>query len=85
MIKLKEKVDLYLGLGFRGFKVGAGYYDGESRSEVPANSVDAIVEMEASKADLLRAYVGPDIAILMDGHMGNPRAESGIWRPPARS
>ena len=61
------------GLGFRGFKVGAGYYDGAQRAEVPASSLDEIVEMEAAKAELLRAHVGPDVAVLFDGHMGNPQ------------
>jgi galactonate dehydratase len=74
--RLKAKVDFYLSLGFRAFKVGAGYYDGETRGEIPADSIDAIVEMEAGKADLLREHVGPDINILMDGHMGNPQGRA---------
>lgn len=74
--KLKQKVDLYLSLGFRGFKVGAGYYDGAKRAEVPASSQNEIIEMEAAKAEMLRAYVGPDVAILFDGHMGNPQGRA---------
>lgn len=70
--RLKAKIDFYLGLGFRAFKVGAGYYDGTTHSAVPAPTLSAIVEMEAGKAAMLRAHVGQDVAILMDGHMGNP-------------
>lgn len=70
--RLKAKVDFYLSLGFRGFKLGAGYYDGATRARLPATSVSAIVEQEAGKAEAIRAHVGRDIALLMDGHMGNP-------------
>lgn len=69
--RLKAKIDSYLGLGFRAFKVGSGYFDDATRSAVPAPSRSAIVDMEASKAELMRRHVGPDIAILMDGHMDN--------------
>src|SRR5215207_5678226 len=61
--RLKAKLDFYLGLGFRAFKVGAGYYDAATHEAVPTPSTSAIVEMEASKAALMRAQVGPDIAI----------------------
>ncbi len=71
--RLKQKVDSYLALGFRAFKVGAGYYDGVTHAEVPTSSINAIVDMEAGKVDMLRAYVGPDVALLLDGHMGNPQ------------
>jgi L-alanine-DL-glutamate epimerase-like enolase superfamily enzyme len=74
--RLKAKVDFYLGLGFRAFKVGAGYYDAVARGAVPARTPSAIVEMEAGKAELLRAHVGNDVAILMDGHMGNPLGDA---------
>lgn len=76
MDRLKQKIDFYLGLGFRGFKIGAGFYDAERHAEVPAPSMSAIVEQEASKAEALRAYLGPDVAMIMDGHMGNPLGEA---------
>jgi L-alanine-DL-glutamate epimerase-like enolase superfamily enzyme len=76
MDRLKQKIDFYLGLGFRGFKIGAGFYDAERRAEVPAPSLSAIVEQEASKAEALRAHIGPDVAMIMDGHMGNPLGEA---------
>jgi L-alanine-DL-glutamate epimerase-like enolase superfamily enzyme len=69
--RLKAKVDFYLGLGFRAFKVGSSYYDDEGKVTVEAHGISGAVEMEAGKAALLRAHVGPEIAILMDGHMDN--------------
>jgi galactonate dehydratase len=74
--RLKAKIDFYLGLGFRAFKVGVGYYDAAARAAVPARTPSAIVEMEAGKAELMRSYVGQGVAILMDGHMGNPLGDA---------
>jgi galactonate dehydratase len=74
--RLLQKLDFYLGLGFRAFKVGAGYYDAAVGRAVPARSPSAIVELEASKARLMREHVGADVAILMDGHMGNPLGDA---------
>lgn len=78
--KLRAKVDFYLDLGFRAFKVGAGYYDSQSGAGVPAPTVSAVIEQEAGKARLLREHLGPEIAILMDGHMGNPMGDA--WDLP---
>ena len=78
--RLKAKIDFYLGLGFRAFKVGSGYFDDETRAAVPAPSRSAIVDMEAGKAELMRRHVGPEIAVLMDGHMDNN--PWGAWDVP---
>lgn len=74
--RLAEKADYYLRLGFRGFKVGAGKLEngdftlgGESPAE--------IADFESNKIAFLRRHVGPDVHILMDGHMGNSIA--GTW------
>jgi L-alanine-DL-glutamate epimerase-like enolase superfamily enzyme len=72
---LLKKVDFYLNLGFRAFKVGSGYFDTETGDSLPVNSRSAAVELEAEKAALLRQHVGPQIGILMDGHMGFRTAE----------
>lgn len=69
--RLKAKMDFYLGLGYRAFKVATGYYDGATRSSIPVRGVSEIVEMEARKAEMMRAHVGPGIGIAMDGHMDN--------------
>jgi L-alanine-DL-glutamate epimerase-like enolase superfamily enzyme len=74
--RLKAKIDFYLGLGFRAFKVGTGFYDSAARTSLPARSAGAVVEMECGKAELMRAQAGPDVAILMDGHMGNPAGDA---------
>ena len=68
--RLLEKVDFYLSLGFRAFKVGTGYFDMDSRRSLSVVHRSAAVEREATKLALLRRHVGPKIPILMDGHMG---------------
>jgi len=74
--RLAEKVDYYLGLGFRAFKIGVGCFqngvDGQT-STVP----DEIAAFEADKLSFLRSQVGPDVEILIDGHMGN--SPSATW------
>lgn len=74
--KLAEKVDYYLGLGFKGFKVGAGSYE-KGRDWQSPDGPDAIAEFERDKTEFLRKHVGKDIHILMDGHMGN--SPFGTW------
>ena len=71
--KLKAKVDYYLSLGFKGFKVGAGSFeltpDG-ARHYIPMRPSEAAA-FEGAKARLLREHCGRDINIAFDGHMGN--------------
>ncbi|MBI4025103.1 MAG: mandelate racemase/muconate lactonizing enzyme family protein [Verrucomicrobia bacterium] len=68
--RLAEKVDYYLGLGFRAFKVGTGcVQDGQCFETAPG--FRSIADFEADKAAFLRKHVGRDVKILMDGHMGN--------------
>jgi galactonate dehydratase len=68
--RLLNKVDFYLGLGFRAFKVGTGYFDLEQRQSLPVPARSAAVEMEGAKLELLRRHVGKEIAIMLDGHKG---------------
>lgn len=68
--KLAQKVDYYLGLGFRGFKVGAGKFE-DGRHDDGGASPDAIAAFEGDKAAFLRRHCGADVDILMDAHMGN--------------
>lgn len=67
--QLLDKADFYLGLGFRAFKVATGYFDPQGAAPNP-RAIGAIVELEAAKAAALRHHVGPDVRILLDGHMG---------------
>lgn len=68
--QLKAKIDHYLSLGFRGFKLGAGCLNGEGKHEIAASPV-AAASFEASKMELVRAHVGKEIQVMLDGHMGN--------------
>ncbi len=74
--KLAAKADFYLGLGFKALKVGAGcILDGKKHLVPPGFSSSA--DFESDKASFLRKYVGRDVKILMDGHMGN--SPFGTW------
>lgn len=77
--KLAEKVDYYLGLGFRGFKVGAGCLL-NGRFHAMAKGARSAVDFEADKVAFLRQYCGPDVWICLDGHMGN--SPFGAWDLP---
>ena len=68
--RLLAKVDFYLGLGFTGFKVGGAAFDEPSRTHLREKHPGKIVEFEARKVETLREHVGPDVKIMLDGHMG---------------
>jgi len=69
MDRLAEKLDHYTQLGFRAVKLSSGgLRDGQ---EIGPEELSAIVDWEADKLQFVRAHVGPDFDILMDGHMGN--------------
>lgn len=68
--ELKKKLDHYLSLGFKGVKLAAGSFsikDGWFMPELPAEAAD----FEADKMSFARSCVGKDIALMLDGHMGN--------------
>ena len=68
--RLLAKVDFYLGLGFTGFKVGGAAYDETTNAHIREHDPERIVAFEVAKVEALRAHVGPDVRILLDGHMG---------------
>lgn len=68
--RLLAKVDFYLGLGFTGFKVGGGYFDEVSGKAGRHHRLGEIVAFEVAKVEALRNHVGPDVNIMLDGHMG---------------
>src|SRR5678816_1696246 len=68
--------DSYMGLGFRGFKLGAGKVE-NGVFTLGGKSKQQMVDFEADKIEFVRDYVGPDVHILIDGHMGNSSA--GVW------
>ncbi|MBI3920840.1 MAG: mandelate racemase/muconate lactonizing enzyme family protein [Armatimonadetes bacterium] len=67
--RLAAKVDFYLSLGFRAFKLGVGSFSSGS-SFTPSAPAEA-ADFEADKMTFLRSHVGNDVSVLLDGHMGN--------------
>ena len=68
--RLADKIDFYLGLGFRAFKIGTGAStpDGEEYEFTePAEAAD----FEADKFAFVRDHVGPEVKVLLDGHQDN--------------
>jgi galactonate dehydratase len=74
--ELAQKMDSYLSLGFKGFKLGAGSLSKEGGYYLPMNAAEA-AEFEGDKMAFVRKHVGKDVKIMMDGHMGNSPA--GTW------
>lgn len=74
--KLAAKVDYYLGLGFHGFKVGAGCFQ-EGKGWMMQSGGNSSADFEGDKAAFLRRHCGPDAWICMDGHMDN--SPFGTW------
>jgi L-alanine-DL-glutamate epimerase-like enolase superfamily enzyme len=67
--ELARKMDYYMSLGFKGFKISVGSFspDGHYCPTTPREAAD----FEADKMEFVRGHVGKDIAVMMDGHMGN--------------
>lgn len=73
--RLAEKIDYYLGLGFRGFKIATGSFSLESGwygAKEPAEAA----EFEGAKLDFVRRHCGPDVHVMLDGHMGNSPSDT---------
>jgi L-alanine-DL-glutamate epimerase-like enolase superfamily enzyme len=68
--RLAAKLDYYLSLGFRGFKLGVGRHSPHEGFFLPTSPAEA-AELEARKLDSVRTQVGKDIKVMLDGHMGN--------------
>jgi len=68
--RLAEKMDFYLSLGFRGFKLGAGSYSVADGWYMSAQATEA-ADFEADKMQFVRGHVGKDVNVMMDAHMGN--------------
>jgi len=76
--RLAAKLDHYLSLGFRGIKLGVGKaVDGVSSvDDDPQQAAD----FEATKIAFARKHAGNDIALMLDGHMGNSHTKT--WKLP---
>jgi len=68
--ELAKKIDHYLSLGFKGFKLGAGSHTEDKGWYMPEGA-NAAAEYEADKIAFVREHVGKEIKVMMDGHMGN--------------
>jgi len=68
--RLAAKMDLYMSLGFNGFKLGAGSLSPEEGWFMPETPA-AAADFEAEKLQFVRSHVGPDVHVMLDGHMGN--------------
>lgn len=74
--RLIEKIDYYLGLGFTGFKLGAGKVEA-GEFTLGGTTAKEMADFEAGKIAFVREHVGPGVKVLIDGHMGNSSA--GVW------
>jgi len=68
--RLADKIDFYLGLGFTAFKIGTGASTPDGVEYVFTEPA-AAADFEADKLAFVRQHVGPDIAVLLDGHQDN--------------
>lgn len=62
----RRKLDRYVELGFIALKVATGY-----RGVAGQPGPTAAAELEVAKLERMRAQLGPDIGIALDGHMGH--------------
>jgi L-alanine-DL-glutamate epimerase-like enolase superfamily enzyme len=68
--RLAEKIDYYLRLGFRGFKLGAGSFSPGEGWYVPGAPAEA-ADFEGDKLSFVRAHCSRDTRVMLDAHMGN--------------
>lgn len=68
--RLAQKIDKYLSLGFKAFKIGAGSWSNEEGEYISTPPQEA-ANFEGDKMAFVRSRVGNEIEVLMDGQMGN--------------
>jgi galactonate dehydratase len=68
--RLADKIDFYLGLGFRAFKIGTGASTADGEEYVFTEPA-AAADFEARKLEFVRDHVGKDVKVLLDGHQDN--------------
>jgi galactonate dehydratase len=68
--RLARKIESYLGLGFRAFKLATGFLS-EAGDEHQASGPAEAADFEADKVDFIRSRFGKSVHVLLDGHMGN--------------
>jgi L-alanine-DL-glutamate epimerase-like enolase superfamily enzyme len=65
------KIDYYRSLGFQATKFGTGATTPEGEDIVHSEPA-AAADFEAEKLARVRAHVGPDFKVALDGHQDNP-------------
>ena len=68
--RLADKIDFYLGLGFRAFKLGTGASTPEGEDYIFTEAA-AAADFEARKLEFVRGHVGKEVKVLLDGHQDN--------------
>jgi L-alanine-DL-glutamate epimerase-like enolase superfamily enzyme len=76
--KLLKKVGYYRDCGFRAVKIGAGYFDVESRRHLGHTHPQQAAEFEAAKLRTIRESFGESMAIALDAHM-NDKPPQDMW------
>src|SRR4030095_11518573 len=61
--RLAQKIDYYLSLGFRGFKIGAGSYAPDAGWYMPSSPAEA-ADFEGGKLAFVRAHVGEETRVI---------------------
>ena len=74
--RLAAKIDHYLSCGFQAVKLGAGAHTAD-RGFVCYMEPQQAADFEAEKLQLVRTRFGPELKVMLDGHMGNSPA--GVW------
>lgn len=75
--RLAAKIDHYLSLGFRGFKLATGVLT-DKGFEQPLTAQEA-AQLEADKLRFIRERYGSEVTVCLDGHMGNRPEGEGEW------
>jgi L-alanine-DL-glutamate epimerase-like enolase superfamily enzyme len=82
--RLFDKIDFYLGLGFRAFKIGTGGFTLEGE-QIAHRDPGPAAEFEAHKLAAVRDHVGSGVHVLLDGHQDNDLESRGWELPTARA
>ena len=73
--RLARKIDHYLSLGFRAFKVAVGRLTAEGFTvDVEPNRA---ADFECRKLEFIYSHTGPGTGVMLDAHMGN--SHSATW------
>lgn len=76
--KLLKKVAHYRQCGFRAVKLGAGYFDSDSRRHLGHRDAKEAADFEAGKLRVVRETFDDSMDIALDAHMNDKRPEE-MW------